>query len=126
MDTIMAELLDRLASFLASRDDLLLGIVYGSQVEGTARPDSDVDVAVLAALQLALEEVCRRPVDLRDLRRLQGLIRHRVLTHGKVLLNRDATLLGELMVASLDWVTDIWPGVQSGIRRDLEAFVDGR
>ena len=65
----------------------LIGI-FGSAARGEARPDSDVDILVepgpglslvkLGAVQLSLEEVLRRPVDLVFESALRPKVRDRV------------------------------------------------
>jgi len=67
--------------------------VFGSRVQGTARADSDLDVAVLVAgyadpLHLwaqanALAEVLGCAVDVLDLRAASTVMQHQILTHGR-------------------------------------------
>ncbi len=40
------EIVDRLKSVLSGRTDVRLAVLFGSQARGTAREDSDVDVAI--------------------------------------------------------------------------------
>lgn len=60
---------DRLRSVLAGHPSVRLGLLFGSQARGTARPDSDVDVAIEApategpAIAAALSAACGREVD---------------------------------------------------------------
>ena len=66
---------------------------FGSRAQGTARADSDLDVAVLVAgyaepLHLwaqanVLAEVLGCAVDLLDLRAASTVMQHQVLTHGR-------------------------------------------
>lgn len=66
---------------------------FGSQVAGTARADSDLDLAVLVAgyadpLQLwdlshQLADLAACPVDLLDLRAASTVMQYQVLMHGK-------------------------------------------
>ncbi len=75
---IDAELLQRLRTLLISIGGIRLAIVFGSVARGTARNDSDIDIAALLDRPLSplekaslIEEVakaCGRPVDLIDLR----------------------------------------------------------
>lgn len=70
--------LDKVASRLAAHPNIAFASVFGSVADGTARPDSDLDVGVLAKSPLepeerrvlvdALAEITGRPVDLVDLR----------------------------------------------------------
>lgn len=74
---------------------------FGSQAQGAARPDSDVDLAVLAqpalspATRLGLREdlslLLRRDVDLIDLRQASTVLRMQVVSTGECLFNADDT-----------------------------------
>lgn len=73
--------------------------LYGSQAEGTARADSDVDLAVLfrrrpRSLEIfdarsELEELLRRDVDLVDLDQAPPILAMQVLKHGRLLVDRN-------------------------------------
>ena len=73
--------------------------LYGSQAEGTARADSDVDLAVLfrrrpTGLEIfdarsELEEQLRRDVDLVDLDQAPPILAMQVLKHGRLLVDRN-------------------------------------
>ena len=79
---------------LQSRLPGLLAVYrFGGRVQGTARPDSDLDVAVLVAgyadplllweLSGLLAEVAACPVDLLDLRAASTVMQHQVITTGE-------------------------------------------
>ena len=79
--------------------DLIALYRFGSQAKGTARPDSDVDLAVL--LRVALSELRRfelaqelatqlhRDVDLVDLRSASTVMRMQVISTGECLASPD-------------------------------------
>jgi predicted nucleotidyltransferase len=77
---------------LAGRDDVRLGLLFGSRARGRARSDSDVDLAVLApgvdlldltaSLTLALDlEVQVIDLDDASIPLLQAIVRDGVLVH---------------------------------------------
>ncbi len=78
---------------------------FGSQAKGTARPDSDVDLAVLSnepmtnvrRFELAQELATQlhRDVDLVDLRTATAVMRMQVLSTGTCLDSRDERARGE-------------------------------
>jgi predicted nucleotidyltransferase len=71
---------------------------FGSGARGEARFDSDVDLAVLGApisaalrweLQERLAALCKRPVDLVDLRSASTVMRVQIIDGGRVLHDGD-------------------------------------
>lgn len=95
--TASTELIDRLRQALQSGLKLRLALLFGSFARGTARPDSDVDIAILPmdadlslseelALQASLSSIARREVDLVRLDRCYPLLRWRVAKEGIVVL----------------------------------------
>ena len=87
-----AALLAALKAALSGRVDVRLALLFGSQARGTARPDSDVDIAVdapgLDTLELSadLGAVVGREVQIVDLRDaghalMQALLRESVVLH---------------------------------------------
>ena len=85
-DAILSMLRDRLPGVLAVH-------AFGSRIQGTAGPDSDLDLAVLVTgyadphvlWELAgdLEEVAGCPVDLLDLRAASTVMQYQVITTGQ-------------------------------------------
>ena len=79
--------------------DLLAIYQFGSQAQGTARPDSDIDLAVLAITQLTGERLFHlaqelaiqigRYVDLLDLRGTTTVMRAQIISTGRCLESRD-------------------------------------
>ncbi len=89
-----------LIALLQRRLPGLLGVwLFGSVARGTARPDSDLDIAVLGAapfdavqlfdLGLELGVLVQRDVDLVDLRRLPIVVQKEVLLGGERLAAFD-------------------------------------
>ncbi len=95
MDAFPRELLDLL--------DQRLGVdclwVYGSEASGRARPDSDLDVGVLARERLSAakladlradaEALLGRTVDLVDLDQVSPILAYQVLKHGRLVTDRN-------------------------------------
>jgi predicted nucleotidyltransferase len=88
--------------FRATSVALVCAYLFGSHARGEARPDSDIDIAVLlpadapatvtgplSTLRGDLERLLRRPVDLIDLRKAAPDLVHRVLRDGRLLVERD-------------------------------------
>lgn len=100
----------RLREVLAGFPTIRLAVLFGSMARGTARPDSDVDVAVQADRALApdvrititeaLALAFNRPVDLVDLRTVGQPLLHEILSGGiQVLGSRH--LWGDLVFRNI-------------------------
>lgn len=90
---------------------LLAVYQFGSTATGTARADSDLDLAVLAGEPLPFEirlsligelsEIARREVDLVDLRRVLIVLVRQVLEDGRLLYARDNTAVAHFETTAL-------------------------
>jgi predicted nucleotidyltransferase len=92
---------DAILQALQSRvPDLLAVYAFGSQVQGTAGPQSDLDLAVLVAgladpvslwgLSGDLADLAACPVDLLDLRAASTVMQYQVITTGERWWAKDA------------------------------------
>jgi predicted nucleotidyltransferase len=96
---ISTEQLTGAAALLEGRFPLSALWLFGSEAQGRARPDSDVDLAALfsrpvapehvLAARLDLEALLGRSVDLVDLRKASAIVGRQVVQHGRLLLDRD-------------------------------------
>lgn len=100
-----------LQTLQARLPNLLAVYAFGSRIQGTAGPDSDLDLAVLVAgyadvltlFDLAGEvaDVAGCPVDLLDLRAASTVMQHQILTTGQRWWAKDLqAALFEAMVLS--------------------------
>ena len=113
----MDDSIPKLSALLAERDDLVLALLFGSRAAGTARPDSDVDLALLGRGPLGTDvklEVMRRvgaafgtAVDVVDLHGTPEPVTGEALA-GVRLLGDDRTF-AELLIRHLDNVEDFIP-----------------
>lgn len=116
------EMIRALTEYLAEQDDVLAAYVFGSYVAGTARPDSDVDVAVLLSepdsvarferrLQLMSEvsDACGREADVIVLEDAPPILRHQVLKNGRVIYERDREARVEFEVLAGKIYADLEP-----------------
>ena len=96
---ITRDQIDRIVDFLEGRFGLDTLWLYGSEAEGTAKPDSDLDLAALFRQRTEplavfdartdLEEILHREVDLVDLDQTSPVLGMQVLKHGHLLVDRD-------------------------------------
>lgn len=102
---------------LRSHPELELAILFGSMAVGRERPDSDVDVAVLAAAPLDaqqkmaliadLAQATGRAVDLIDLRTAGEPLLGQILQHGRRLFGSHeamARLISRHLVEAADFM----------------------
>jgi predicted nucleotidyltransferase len=116
--------------------DLLAVHAFGSRVHGTARDDSDLDLAVLVAgyadpwvlFELAgeLADLAGCPVDLLDLRAASTVMQHQILTTGVRWWARDsqAALFEAAMLSEKTALDAARAGLIADIRN--EGRVHGR
>ncbi|WP_313054982.1 type VII toxin-antitoxin system MntA family adenylyltransferase antitoxin [Pseudomonas lopnurensis] len=106
---------------LARHPDIKLAYVFGSVARNTARPDSDVDVAVLAASPLDRERKIQlisdiasatgRPVDLIDLATVGEPLLGQILRYG-IRIRGDAALHAQWMTRHIFNNEDFMPYVE--------------
>ena len=107
---------------LLRQPDIELACVFGSFAEGRQTQASDIDVAVAArepidpqrrlALNDAIANAARRPVDLIDLHRAGPLLLTQALTRGKRVVKRDSSVLARLLVKMWYLDADLMPLVR--------------
>jgi len=95
--------IEALAAYLTAQPDVLAAYLFGSYARGDARPDSDVDLAVLLSTTDEMERferrlgligavgevLGRRSADVVVLNDAPPLLTHQVLTHGRLIAERD-------------------------------------
>lgn len=106
-----------LMEILRSHPEIELAVLFGSLAAGRARPDSDIDVAVMGPAPLTaqqkfdlmgdLADASGRPVDLIDVRTAGEPLLGQILQHGKRLLGDDeawARLLSRHLLDTADFM----------------------
>jgi predicted nucleotidyltransferase len=123
VNDLPAVLSEALYKQLAGDERVVAAYLFGSHAEGVARPDSDVDVALLfrpevdSALKLdtrltvaaELKRVCHRPVDVIALDEAPPLLRFQVLKHGRLLFDRDPELRARFQARAMAEYYDARP-----------------
>ena len=110
-------------AFLANDPNLDLAMVFGSTAKGTARPHSDIDIAVYPRQPLGHQDLQRlsdqialvtgRPVDIVDLSKSNGSLLRQILRSGKVLFSKRPGTLGALHQRLLAWQEDFEPALKA-------------
>jgi predicted nucleotidyltransferase len=116
------------------RADVVAAYLFGSHARGTARDDSDVDVAVLVRGEPAptleglgmdlladLERDLGRPVDLVVLNRAPTDLVHRVLRDGHLVLERDRSARIQFEVKARNLYFDMQPILRRYRRQGVRA-----
>jgi predicted nucleotidyltransferase len=123
MDGDQAALLMECAREAISADSrVLTAYLFGSFARGTARDDSDLDIAVLFEeridarlggpldkLRDAVERACNRSCDLIDGRAAPADLVHRILRDGQLLVERDRSARIAFEVARRNEYFDLLP-----------------
>jgi predicted nucleotidyltransferase len=109
---------DQLRDVLSRFDFVQLAILFGSVASGRARPDSDLDLAILAERPIgvqekitiieALAEKFGRPIDLVDLYPAPEPLLGQVLRHGRRIIGSDEAF-GRLLYRHLIAQADFMP-----------------
>jgi predicted nucleotidyltransferase len=124
--------IEALVAYLTAQPDVLAAYLFGSYARGETRPDSDVDLAVLLSttdemerferrLELigAVGEVLgRRSADVVVLNDAPPLLTHQVLTHGRLIAERDRMARVEFEVRAGKIYADLQP-MYEYFNRDL-------
>ena len=113
-------------------DGLELAVVFGSVAQGSARADSDLDIAVRYAVPLDAEQklaliralgvASGRPVDLIDLRTAGPIVARQALTRGKRLFGTDTDFASQLSRTLIDYA-DFAPLIERTLRERRDAWM---
>lgn len=117
-----------LRTLQARMPNLLAVYAFGSRIQGTARPDSDLDLAVLVAgyaeplelwnLSGDLADLAGCPVDLLDLRAASTVMQYQIITTGQCWWAKDAqAAIYEAAVLSEKTALD---SARAGLLADIE------
>jgi uncharacterized protein len=113
-----------LRSLLEQRPEILVGYLFGSVVCGRARPDSDVDIAVLVADEVMADDsfryrlnrisdlmsvLKRDDVDFVLLNEAPPLLAHRILRYGKLVFERSPSARVAFQVRTMNRYSDTQP-----------------
>lgn len=121
----------QVAAVLAKEPEIVAAWVFGSVARGTAREDSDLDVAILLRgpppadatlydVAARLEAAVSRPVDLVVLGDHDPIVAHRVFSEGRLVLDRDRDRRVEFQARSYMQYVDWAPTYEWAARRSLE------
>jgi predicted nucleotidyltransferase len=131
----MEDLKAHLRSVTAQFPFIRLCMLFGSFASGSAKPGSDLDIAVAAEsplspdvrldLQEAFTTVTHREVDLIDLSVETGPILKQALSRGVIIQNDDKNLYARLISRMLFAEADMMPYYYRILRERRERFIRG-
>jgi predicted nucleotidyltransferase len=111
-----------LTEYFARQPDVVAAYLFGSHVSGKARPESDVDTAVLLSeedgvvrferrlrMMSEVSEVCGREADVIVLNDAPPILQHQVLRHGRLIFERDRRARVEFEVRAGKVYADLKP-----------------
>ena len=133
------DLADRLRQHAASRPEVKLAVLFGSNARGTAGPKSDVDLGLLLEpdtrpnrieIEAELERAAHRTLDVIYLDEAPPLLRFEISKDGMVLAEREEGLWSRFkaraMVDWWDWAPTAKQIEQAAIRRLREKVEHGQ
>ncbi|MDI6908126.1 MAG: nucleotidyltransferase domain-containing protein [Thermoanaerobacterales bacterium] len=118
------EIMRLVGEYLARQDDVTAAYVYGSVASGRMRAGSDVDVAVLFSadqrdgaarlercleLEIALQDLVRRPVQVVDITSASLFLQHQVRKTGQRVVDKDPSRRAAQEAASRERYLDMLP-----------------
>lgn len=125
----LQDLIVRLTTWAADQAEMDALYLFGSQVEGRTHATSDVDIAVLARLDIARERLWRledrwavawpEQVDLHVLNLAPIPAQFEIITHGRRLWQRSLERVAEYE----SWVRRRYWDLEPWLERDWQAFV---
>jgi predicted nucleotidyltransferase len=101
------EIINAVSHYLARQPDIAAAYIFGSLARGRFRAGSDIDIAILynrddvdklarferrLDLEIALEEIIHRPVQVIDLEQAGLQLQYQVRKYGKVIVEKDKKL----------------------------------
>lgn len=132
---IKPEELHRAVDILDRRFGLDSLWLFGSEAQGTARPDSDVDLAALFTVrptpievfeaQVELAEILGRDVDLVNLDRVSPILARQVLRHGRLVIDRNPKRRYAFFSRTISMYEDVKIQRREAERKLLERFSGG-
>lgn len=106
------KLIEALTEHLKAYPAIEFAILFGSQAQGKAKSESDLDIAIYLnrtlsleeylTLNLQLEEISGREVDLIILNEASPLLKHQVMKNRKVLFIRNFDLYADFREKTID------------------------
>lgn len=106
------KLIEALTEHLKAHPAIEFAILFGSQAQGKAKSESDLDIAIYLnralsleeylTLNLQLEEISGREVDLIILNEASPLLKHQVMKNRKVLFIRNFDLYADFREKTID------------------------
>jgi predicted nucleotidyltransferase len=109
--------------------------LFGSEAQGTARPDSDVDLAALFKgrptpvevfeVQAELAEILGRDVDLVNLDRVSPILGRQVLRQGRLMMDRNPNRRYAFFSRTISMYEDVKIQRREAERKLLERFGGG-
>lgn len=128
----MTDDIARVREVLARQPGIRQALVFGSTVSGTARMESDLDIAIETAEPLSATERIRliealaaatgRPIDLIDLKSAGEPLLGQILGHGRRLLGSNADY-ATLIRRHLFDTEDFLPYVERMVRERRQAWI---
>ena len=129
-----SDIQSKIEKYFSEKDDIDTVLLFGSFANGTFTSYSDIDIAIhsfykldydkLSKIQTDLALLCKREIDLVDLKKAEGIFLYQIMTTGKK-IKIDNTIFVNHLVKALCFREDFLPIIKRSQEEKIRRFING-
>lgn len=111
------DIIEKFKNILMGYEDIAFAYIFGSYVQGKAREDSDIDIAIYSEkemdidiyleIKMCLSEICKKEIDLIILNNAAPLLKFEIYKNNILLFARDKAIENSYKVKTLFEYSDM-------------------